>query len=50
MKVKFFFPHFAWTEQCYTPLCAAFDSVELELKPPFLNPGSATGYFQLLFV
>ena len=34
-----------WTDQHYTPLCAAFASVELELKPPFQNPGSTTASY-----
>jgi len=43
-----FFPHFTWTDQHYTdqhytPLCTAFGCVELELNPPFQNPGSTTG-------
>jgi len=32
-------------DQHYTPLCAAFASMELELKPPFHNPGSTTASY-----
>jgi len=42
MKVKVFL-HFVRTDRHYTPICTAFDSVELELNPPFQNPGSTTG-------
>ena len=37
------FPCLTQTDQHYAPLCTAFGCVELELNPPFQNPGSATG-------
>ena len=41
---RIFFPRFARTDGSYTPLCATFGHgcAELELNPPFQNPGSAT--------
>jgi len=42
MEAKIF-PRFAQEDQHYTPLCTAFGCVELELNPPFPNPGPATG-------